>query len=176
MVDTVTMAEATAPDGTAAVVTGGAGGAGEGGQARLVGGAGADGGNAEVTGGASTGSGDGGDVRIKGGRSVSGVAGQAIMTGADGGATSGDGGEVLVAGGSAQADGKGGSVTIQGGDAYKDGTDRNGGDIIFTMGSRDGGTARHGLWFPNIPTTNPAVAGAAWADPAASFVIKISQG
>jgi hypothetical protein len=50
--------------------------------------------------------------------------------------------------------------------------DGNGGDIFFIPGAGDG-AGRNGLVFLNLPTVDPEVAGALWAD---SLVVKVSAG
>jgi hypothetical protein len=79
-------------------------------------------------------------------------------------------GSHVIAGGSSN-DGSGGAVTIVTGDGVFDGNG-NGGDLFVIPGAASG-TGRNGLVFLNLPTDDPAVAGALWAD---GLVVKVSVG
>lgn len=107
------------------------------------------------------GTGAGGYSNLAGG---DGVAGQPGGDGTlDGGSGNNDGptsSEVVAGGGG--GDGTGGDIFIRSGQASL-GTGRRGGDI--TLYPRDGdGTGRNGLVFLNLPTADPLVAGALWAN------------
>lgn len=56
--------------------------------------------------------------------------------------------------------------------AAASGSNMDGGDLYFVIGAGDG-SGRQGLWFPQLPTADPMVAGAAWNN---AGTIKISAG
>lgn len=107
------------------------------------------------------------------------------QTGKDGGDNQINGGGVdgldnspaIVKTRGAKANGDGGDVTIQAGTAASNSTGR-GGDVHISLGAIRGGTTGRGgaLIFDNLPSSDPLVLGALWCDPAASFVLKVSQG
>ena len=145
----------------------------------------AGGGSATIAGGNDVGSGTGGIVNIQGGfgipagagGSVNIVAGSgfgggggAINIGSGSGLNGDDAGDFVAGCGDGQRGGNvtfdagqgyvndGGTITFQSGNAL--GGTGNGGDITFKTGTTVGGRA--GLFFPNLPTSDPGVSGAAW--------------
>jgi hypothetical protein len=106
---------------------------------------------------AGTGSaGNGGSVQFNAGNDNGNVAtGGAVQFMAASGLA---GGAVVFAAGNGNGNGAGGINLTTG----SDGTDGNGGDVTFTYGTGTGAGKRNGLLFPNLPTSNPGVSGAAW--------------
>ncbi len=107
------------------------------------------------------GTGDGGPFEAGGGYAAAGAGGRVRFVGGEGG--SGVGGNADFESGGGSTDG--GGITFTTGS----GTSGNGGDISFSFGA--GGT-RNGLFFPNLPTSDPGVSGAAYVD--GSGFVKIS--
>lgn len=93
---------------------------------------------------------DGGDGDTQGG--------DASLYGGYGHAGNAAGGVIQSKGGS--TDGTGGAANLNGGNAEA-GSSKAGGDITLTPGAGDG-AGRNGLFFPNLPTVDPGVSGAAW--------------
>lgn len=112
----------------------------------------------------SDGEGTAGNARLRGGNDEFG--GEASLYGGNGGVTFG---ARVIAGGASDG-GPGAPAQIIAGEAG--GTDQNGGDIDMTAGAGNG-TGRNGLVFLHLPTADPNVAGALWAD---SGVVKVSAG
>lgn len=135
-------------------------------------------------------SGDGWAVEVRGGYSPDGYGGGVIFQGGQGdgldggggtfiggsGAVNGGGFDILGGGGDA---GNGGYLTLRSGSGdvdggqititTNDGNTGNGGDLTFNFGS---GAVRGGLFFPNLPSGDPGVSGAAYVD--GSGFVKIS--
>lgn len=112
-------------------------------------------GDSIIKGGAASGDGDGGKAQALGGTSAAGNGGSAQLKAGNGG---NNGGTVVIRGGNGGVDG--GSVSIYSGA----GTGGTNGDIDITAA---------GFLYLNLPTVDPAVAGALWAD---SGVVKVSAG
>jgi hypothetical protein len=138
-------------------------------------------GSVEITAGRIYGDGEvgqGGNVAIAGGDSV-GDGNNGGNVGVNGGHATGSnsaGGEVNLTGGNG-SDGPGGDINISSGDAH--GGNSNGGDIQINPGT-GAGSGRTGwvrmtslLVLEEIPSSDPAVAGALWSD---SGVVKVSAG
>lgn len=119
------------------------------------------------------GTGAGGTIALSGGDGVTGFAGgRASIFGGGGNGVGGPqstGGEVDAFAGA--ANGTGGRVELLGGQPGT-GTGMPGGDVRVTTFGGDG-AGRHGLVFLNLPTSDPAVAGALWAD---SGIVTVSAG
>jgi len=129
---------------------GGAGngdGSGAGGSVDIAGGDGAAGGDANLTGGAGS-SADGGAINITGGNGIT-LGGDILLT--CGNATTGTGGNLYFSTGTSASS--------------------HAGDLIYLPGSGSGG--RNGLVLLNLPSTNPGVAGALWAN---SKIVTVSTG
>lgn len=139
-------------------------GGGGAGNLTFIGGSGDPGGSLFFDGGAGFGDGVGGSLSLNGGAGAGiGGGGFVFLTGGNGAG----GGEISLRSGDGSAT-SGGDIFIHTGLASGNG---NGGDLTFIFGTH-GGIGRDGLFFPNLPTTDPGVAGAAFTDGA---VIKISS-
>lgn len=97
--------------------------------------------------------GNGGSVEFRSGSSDDANGGVLFFSAGEGAV---DGGRLEFFSGEGDS-GNGGNITFETGQT----TTGNGGDITFTFGT--GGT-RDGLFFPNLPTADPGVSGAAWND------------
>lgn len=118
---------------------------------------------------------DGGAVTMFAGRGMTNNGGNLEIIGGLGQV---DGGYALVVGGDGIT-GNGGAASYVAGNGDVDGGDVNfttgngttgdGGDLVFTFGN---GAGRNGLFFPNLPSGDPGVTGAAYVD--GSGFVKIS--
>lgn len=125
------------------------------------------GGDGDVNGGGitinagSANTGEGGSFNANAGASTSGPGGSLGFSSGSGDTLGGD----VVFNAGLGFTGPGGNIYFNSGGSFGS---AQGGDITFNYGS--GGT-RNGLFFPNLPTSDPGVSGAAWVD---GVTVKIS--
>lgn len=120
------------------------------------GGLGSGGGLLSFNSGSDTNGASGGNIAFRGGNGSGGGGANLFFTGGNDSAA-GAGGNVQFTGGNS-VNQVGGGVTITTGES---GGAFNGGDITFNFGT---GGSRNGLFFPNLPTSDPGVSGAMFSN------------